>query len=235
VAFNSYYDQDEGPIGGLWNPPKPTRALLVFSLVIQIVGLGLVLLINVPLFVLSLIMGTLSAVYSHPAIRLKSRPWASLLTVSVGQGVGGAMAGWLCGQDDWTTLLSMRAGLGVLTTSLIATGFYPLTQIYQRAEDQRRGDITFAVRWAERCFPFAMACLTAAAIVATFLLWHYYSPWEAILLGIGLLGTAGLVCLWWRHFDESRTRQNYLRMMRLGYLMASGFSLYIGWHSVQRF
>ncbi len=233
VSFNSYYDQDEGPIGGLWDPPRPTRALLVFSLAIQAIGLGLVLLINVPIFILSVVMFTMSTAYSHPAIRLKSYPWASLLTVSIGMGVGATMGGWLCGQDDWTTLLSLKAGAGFLMTSLIATAFYPLTQLYQRAEDRERGDITFAVRWGELCFPFAIVLLTAAAILGAFILWRYSGPWDAALIGVSLLGLAGLIYQWWRQFDESQIRQNYVRMMRFGYLMSTGFSAYLGWHLVR--
>ena len=234
TSFNSYYDQDEGPIGGLWNPPRPTRALLYFSLAIQAVGLILVAaFINTPLLVLSLIMFALSTAYSHPAVRLKAHPWASLLTVSVGQGVGGTLAGWLCGQDDWTTLWSVRAGLGVLVATLITTGFYPLTQIYQRAEDARRGDMTFAVRWGARCFPFAIGCLTAAAGAAGLLIGRYYSLWEGVAVGLALLGLAGLVYDWQRHFEEGQVRQNYVRMMRVGYVMGIGLLAYVTWHLVR--
>jgi 4-hydroxybenzoate polyprenyltransferase len=234
VAFNSYYDQDEGPIGGLWNPPRPTRTLLVFSLLIQVAGLILVAwLINLPLLLVSLVMATLSTAYSHPAVRLKRHPWASLLTVSIGQGIGGAVAGWLCGQDDPLTLLSLKAGLGLLTSALIATGFYPLSQVYQRAEDARRGDITFAVRWGTRCFPFAMACLTLAALAGAYLMGRYYGPGEAAVVAAALLGMVGLIYDWWRHFDESQVRANYVRLMRLGYLMGVGFLVYLGLHWVR--
>lgn len=230
VAFNSYYDQDQGPIGGLWDPPRPTRGLLIFSLAIQALGMLLVLWwINLPLFILSLVMWALSTAYSHPSTRLKARPWASLLTVSLGQGVGGSAAGWLCGQGDWTSLLSAKAALGILTASLITTGFYPLTQIYQREEDRQRGDITFAVRWGKQSFIFSAACLLAAALSGSTFLWHYVGRWDALVLGGGLLGLTLLVLHWRRHFQEAQVRENYQRMMRLGYLMAGGFTSYIVW------
>ncbi len=234
VAFNSYYDRDEGPIGGLWDPPPVTPVLLIFSLAVQFAGLALISLINWPILVLSLVMFALSTAYSHPTVRLKARPWPSLLTVTIGQGVGGAAAGWLCGQDNWRTLFSLEGGLGLLTTALIATGFYPLSQIYQRAEDARRGDITFAVRWGKRCFPFSMACLAGAGLVGGLLLWYLKGPWHALPVGLALFGMAMLVYHWWRHFDETALRQNYLQMMRLGYLMAAGFLAYITWQLVQR-
>jgi len=38
TAFNSYYDRDEGPVGGLENPPPAHEALLPFSLILQGIG-----------------------------------------------------------------------------------------------------------------------------------------------------------------------------------------------------
>ena len=234
VAFNSYYDQDDGPSGGLWEPPKPTRTLLWFSLAIQAIGFGLILFINLPIVLVALVVFGLSTSYSHPALRFKAHPWASLLTVSIGQGAGGFMAGWLCGQDDWTTLLSLPAALGMFVAVLITTGFYPLTQIYQREEDRQRGDITFAVKWGERSFLFTIIRFALAALAGGYLVWRYLGPWSMGALGFGLLGLSTLVFGWWRDFDESETRLNYQRLMRIGYLMAGGFTIFIGYHLVYR-
>lgn len=232
TALNSYYDRDEGPIGGMWDPPPVTRSLLVFAVGVQVVGLALVFFISRPLFVLSLIMGAAGNGYSHPAIRLKSRPWTSLLAVSIFQGMGGTAAGWLCGQSDWTTLFSLKALLGGVAAALAITGFYPLTQIYQREEDQRRGDISFAVHWGERCFPLAIGCMLAAALLMGGIVWHSFGLGPALVLVLGTAGLAGVIYLWWRSFDESRMRENYLHMMRVGYMMAAGFSGFIGWQLV---
>jgi 4-hydroxybenzoate polyprenyltransferase len=228
TALNSYYDQDEGPIGGLWNPPQVTRDLFVFSISAQLIGLVLVFFISRPLFGLALVMGSVGTAYSHPAIRLKSRPWSSLLAVSFFQGMGGTAAGWLCGQEDWTTLFSIEAGLGMLAAALVITGFYPLTQLYQREDDRRRGDITFAVRWGERCFPVAVGCMALAGILMGSLIGHRLGPWEGLVVIGGFGGLAAVITWWWRHFDESRVRENYVHMMRVGYLMTGGFLGFIG-------
>jgi hypothetical protein len=108
TALNSYYDQDEGPVGGLWDPPKVTRDLLVFSVSLQVIGLALLPFISLPLFGLALVMGVVGNAYSHPAIRLKAHPWSSLLAVSVFQGMGGTAAGWLFATEDWQTLFSWQ-------------------------------------------------------------------------------------------------------------------------------
>ncbi len=233
TALNSYYDQDEGPIGGLWNPPKVTSDLLVFSVAAQVVGLVLVFFISRSLFGLSLVMGAVGNAYSHPAIRLKSRPWTSLLAVSIFQGMGGTAAGWLSGADDWTTLLSLKAMWTMLSASVIITGYYPLTQIYQREEDRRQGDITFAVRWGERCFPLAIACMASAAVLMGALIWRYIGHLEGVVMAGGIAVLAGLIAVWWRRYDDRHVRANYVRMMRLGYVMAGGFLSFIGWQLVQ--
>jgi 1,4-dihydroxy-2-naphthoate octaprenyltransferase len=142
--------------------------------------------------------------------------------------MGGTAAGWLCGQEDWTTLFSVEAGLGMLAAALVITGFYPLTQLYQREDDRRRGDITFAVRWGERCFPVAIGCMALAGLLMGSLIGRRFGPWEGLVVIGGFGGLAALITWWWRHFDESQVRKNYVQMMRVGYLMTGGFLGFIG-------
>jgi 4-hydroxybenzoate polyprenyltransferase len=229
TALNSYYDQDVGPVGGLWNPPPATHALFLFAVGIQILGLVLTLALSRPLFGLAAVMGTVGTAYSHPRTRLKARPWASLLTVSIFQGMGGTTAGWLVGQSDWTTLFSAKAGLTLLAASLVITGFYPLTQLYQREQDRKQGVISFAVYAGAWCFPLAMGCLLSAAGLMAWLAWQNLGHAPAVLAAAGLAGLAAFVAVWWWHFDDRQVRQNYLWMMRLGYLMTGGFLAFIAW------
>jgi len=229
TALNSYYDQDEGPVGGLWDPPAVSRDLLVFAVAVQLIGLVLTFFISRPLFVLALIMGAVGNAYSHPAIRLKASPWTSLLAVSIFQGMGGTAAGWLFAQESWQTIFSSKAILGMLAASLIITGFYPLTQIYQRAQDRKQGVISFAVYWGEKCFPFSIACMLSAAGLMGYLAWRYFGLLESFLAAVGLVGLAVFVALWWSRYDDSQVRANYLWMMRLGYMMTGGFFVFIAW------
>ena len=46
TAFNSYYDRDEGPVGGMLEPPGVSPGLLPFSLAVQALGLPLALLVG---------------------------------------------------------------------------------------------------------------------------------------------------------------------------------------------
>jgi 1,4-dihydroxy-2-naphthoate octaprenyltransferase len=229
TALNSYYDQDDGPVGGLWNPPPATRHLLYFAVAVQALGLVLMYFTSLPLFGLAVVMGLVGNGYSHPAVRLKANPWTSLLAVSVFQGMGGAAAGWLTGMNDWRTLFSVRAGFGMAVAFLVVTAFYPLTQLYQREQDAQRGDTTFAVRWGERCFPLAIACLVAAAALLGYLAGRHWGAGPALVAVLGPLLLAAYVWWWWRHYDETRIRENYVHMMRLGYLQTCGFLGFIVW------
>ena len=227
TALNSYYDQDEGPVGGLWEPPRVTHDLLVFSVALQVIGLVLLFFISLPLFGLALVMGLVGNAYSHPAVRLKAYPWTSLLAVSIFQGMGGTAAGWLYATQDLQTLLTLKAILGLLAAALIITGFYPLTQVYQREEDRKQGVISFAVYAGEKCFLLAVVCFLLAAGLMGFLAWRYFGPLQALAAVAGLVGLAVCVAVWWRRYDERQVRTNYLWMMRLGYLMTGGFLVFV--------
>jgi 4-hydroxybenzoate polyprenyltransferase len=232
TALNSYYDRDEGPVGGLWDPPPVTDALLYFGAGVQVLGLVLTFFISRSLFVLALVMGAIGFSYSYPAIRLKARPWTSLLAVSIFQGMGGTAAGWLFAREDWRTLFSPTALLGFLSAALVITGFYPLTQLYQREQDRQQGVISFAVYAGKACFPLAIGCLLSAAGLMAVLSWQTLGRPAAVAAAAGPAGLAALVAGWWRQFDDRQVRQNYLWMMRLGYLMTGGFLGFIVWQFV---
>src|SRR5438270_8216764 len=78
TAFNSYYDRDVGPVGGLAHPPPVLPALLPFSLAVQAVGLVLAVFVNAPFVAIYAAFALLSVAYSHPRIRLKARTFTSL-------------------------------------------------------------------------------------------------------------------------------------------------------------
>ena len=46
TAFNSYYDRDIGPVGGMRNPPPVTKPLLPFSLAVLATGALLAAAVN---------------------------------------------------------------------------------------------------------------------------------------------------------------------------------------------
>src|SRR5205823_3936558 len=98
TAFNSAYDRDEGPVGGMLAPPPVPPRLLEFSLVVQAVGAVLAAFVTPAFFTLYVVIAAMGAAYSHPRPRWKARPLGSLLTVFIGQGALGFLAGWAAAQ-----------------------------------------------------------------------------------------------------------------------------------------
>src|SRR5947209_19106818 len=74
TAFNSYYDRDIGPVGGLERPPPVLPALLPVALLMQAIGWLLAAFVNLPFWLAYGAFVGLSTAYSHPRIRLKARP-----------------------------------------------------------------------------------------------------------------------------------------------------------------
>lgn len=201
TAFNSCYDHDLGPIGGLRSPPKAPRWLLPFSLVIQLIGLVLAIAVSLQFTSLYLAVVVLSMAYSHPHFRWKARPILSLLVVAFGQGAVGFAAGWACSAAAFSALLGLEGVLGLASATLSTVGIFPLTQLYQIAEDRERGDRTFAVAFgAQACFRFTLWCLFAAGASMVTLSALRFGVSEAILLAIGYVSLLAIIDSWRRHF-----------------------------------
>jgi len=142
TAFNSHYDKDEGPVGGIEAPPPPGPWLLPGSLALQGLGLALAALVDVRFFAVCLVYAVLGVMYSHPSTRLKARPFGSWAVVMFGQGALGALAGVVA---TGTARVTAEAAWGLAGASLLVGALYPLTQLFQVAEDAARGDRTAAI------------------------------------------------------------------------------------------
>jgi 1,4-dihydroxy-2-naphthoate octaprenyltransferase len=142
-GYNSYMDQDEGSIGGLKNPPKPTRNLFYTSLLFDFAGLALALFVNVYFFFSVAAYLLASRAYSYKGIRLKRFPILGFLTVIFFQGgftfwmlYNAISSERISFNKEWISLLA--------ACSFLIAGVYPLTQIYQHEADAKSGDITIS-------------------------------------------------------------------------------------------
>jgi len=229
TAYNSYYDRDEGPIGGLRFPPPVSEALLGFSLAVQVAGLILALFVGFTFTILYFIVMVLSVAYSHPRWRWKARPILSLFVVAFGQGAIGFVGGWLCGKSPPMRWLgSPDAMLGTAVATLITVGFFPLTQIYQTEEDKARGDRTFAVAFgAKASFRFAVVCLMLAGACMVPLVYHLWGGWDALLIGGVFVVVQGIIVLWQRRFKD-QVYVNFRILHRLQFGLSMGMLGYMG-------
>jgi 1,4-dihydroxy-2-naphthoate octaprenyltransferase len=229
TAYNSYYDRDEGPVGGLRVPPPVSEALLGFSLGVQAAGLVLAIFVGFQFAALYLIVMGLSVAYSHPRWRWKARPILSLVVVAFGQGAIGFAGGWLCGSYPPRPWLGSAIGpLGMAAATLITVGFFPLTQLYQTGEDHARGDQTFAVRFgAKGSFGFALVCLALGGVCMVPLVYRLWGRWDALIIGCVFGLVLGIIALWRQRF-KNEVDANFRVLHRLQFGLSLGMLGYMG-------
>lgn len=159
LALNSAFDQDEGDIAYLKNPPPPPRGLAGFSLALMSLGQLLALLLPIRYAAAYAICFLLSLLYSVPPARLKAVAGADWAINMWGFGTLTPYAGWAA-----TGLpIDGARGMVLLAFCPLFAALYPLTQIYQLEEDRRRGDRTLAVVLGVRR---SLDVALAAALVA---------------------------------------------------------------------
>jgi 4-hydroxybenzoate polyprenyltransferase len=195
LAVNSAFDRDDGDIGYLRRPPPPPAHLFGFGLGLMLLGLAAALLLPGPYRIAYLACFILSLAYSVPPVRLKAVPGVDWLINMVGFGALTPFAGWAATGRP----LDPGARLVFVGFFLLFAGLYPLTQLYQVEEDQRRGDRTLALILGARTSLGAALLATIAAfqvfaLSAVIRGWlHRGEHWRWWLLGGAL--TAWLVVL----------------------------------------
>jgi 4-hydroxybenzoate polyprenyltransferase len=142
LAINSAFDEDEGDIAYLREPPPPPAHLFVFGLGLMIAGQLVALLLPRPYALAYAFCFALSVLYSVPPFRLKSVAGADWLINMWGFGTLTPFAGWAATGMP----LDPARGLVLLAFCPLFAALYPLTQLYQMDEDLRRGDRTLAIR-----------------------------------------------------------------------------------------
>ena len=172
-GYNSYMDRDEESIGGIKNPMQPTRELYLVTLVMDTAAVVISLFIS-NWFALGILLYILaSRAYSYRGIRLKKHPFAGYLTVVVFQG---AVTFWLVYHGCHEPVTNNVPVSGMLASSLLIGGFYPLTQVYQHAADAKDGVKSISSRLGYRgTFIFTGIVYFIAFIV---LAYHFFSELE---------------------------------------------------------
>ncbi len=229
-GYNSYFDKDEGSIGGVKTPPKVDKTLLYAAWFLDIIGTFWGFLIRWEFGAGILLYGIFSKLYSHPKIRLKSKPFLSFLVVFFFQG---AFIYYLTivavsGQTLDVSFLKEGA-LGALFSSLMVGSMYVITQIYQHKEDQLRGDITLsALLGLKGSFFFSGSCFLGGSLV---LYWHFiHQPtfWFSFLAFT--LPLVSYFLYWFFKVWQSGAEANFkntMRMSTLSFLCLSAYFLFL--------
>ena len=221
-AFNSYYDRDQGSIGGLEKPPPVSRELIVVALALDALALALGLVVGWRFSVLLFLYGAASKAYSHPAIRLKARPWIGWITVAFFQGgVTFALVSLGLRGLTYHDLLAREIAVPAALITLLIGGAYPMTQIYQHGEDASRGDLTLSRRLGIRG-TFAFCGVTLLICTGGFFA-HLYARGrlgEFWLLLAFLLPVAIYVQTWFKRVERDQAQANFRSAMMLNRISA---------------
>ena len=227
-GYNSYFDKDEGSIGGIENPPQVMKDLYYSALILDLIAIFMGLLISIEFAIMLLVYGIISKAYSHPLIRLKKFPYISWLVVGLFQGLFSFVMSWIAlngaGFEVFSDNTVMIPGL---LTSLMLWGSYPMTQIYQHDEDSARGDITISLKLGVLgTFHFTALAFTVAVIA--FVL--YFT--RTINLGIAttyvILLTPVLLYFssWYFQVRKDQNLADFKHTMRLNLISSSMLSFF---------
>lgn len=233
TALNSFYDRDDGPVGGLANPPPPPKYLLEFSLVWQLFGFLLTLAVNPTVASIYFVMFWMSVAYSHPRVRLKGHPLGALVTIMLGQGILPFYAGWAAARGDLSGGIQILPILAAVAVTLITGGMYPLTQIYQLDADAERGDLTSArFLGVENSFRVALLSIAIGGAGAVYIAATRFFWGEAVGLALFLIVFLFAVRQWHSKFFAQSVIQNFTTVMRLYAGVTLPFLAWILFHLV---
>jgi 4-hydroxybenzoate polyprenyltransferase len=222
TAYNSYYDEDDGPIGGIEHPPKMAPWMLPAALFVQAIGLAVATLEG-PIFVgIFATTMALSILYSSRATRWKGRPLLSLSCVGIGTGVATFLMGFLAGGDGGIDARIVAASGGV---AVLLLAMYPVSQVFQIDEDRSKGTRTFAVAYGLHGVRWFFVVATTVGLATVSITLGIGSPG----LGVAFLavGAAGALANGVVLFQLEGTRAEYQKVMRMKYAAALSFELLV--------
>ncbi|WP_423146683.1 UbiA family prenyltransferase [Rubrolithibacter danxiaensis] len=227
-GYNSYFDKDEGSIALLEKPPQVDKSLYNFSILLDIIAVVLSFLVGIPFLLAVLIYGTLSKLYSHPAIRLKKYPVISFLIVFIFQGGFIYWTTYYC-VSDLNYLINITGNfiLGGLICSCLIGASYPLTQVYQHEEDAKRGDKTLSlVLGIKGSFVFS-GLLFMLATVGVYFYWKQAGQllnfYLFLLFGIPVAYT---FIRWWLQVRVDKKSADFRNMTRMTVISSISMLLY---------
>lgn len=195
-GYNSYFDKDEGSIGLLKHPPKVGHHLYFTSVALEWTGVFLSLLVSLEFALCMIVYNLLSKAYSHPSVRIKRHPLSSFLIVFLFQGL---FIYYSCYRALTPEAGPVNAAVWVagLFCSCLVGASYPLTQIYQHKEDDKRGDKSMSMLLGIRGSFLFSAALFLAGTALCYYYWRISSIPANFYMYLIFLAPAGIYFLYW--------------------------------------
>lgn len=221
TAFNSWWDKDEGPIGGLRKPPEMKKWMHPVSLLMMFAGFGWALYVNLVYSFVFFVSLVLFWLYSTPAARWKGHPVLSLIAIGISTGFNSVLLGILAAGGVIDSALLMAAS----GATLILLSLYPVSQVYQTEEDSRRNDRTFAAVYGIKIVRmFFAVSFAAGTVLLSFAIYLNY-PLPALLLLTASVLT--WVILLKMIFTLQGTHDEYSAVMRAKFSASFSFVLFL--------
>ena len=235
TTVNAYYDQDDGPITGLRRPPPAGPVCLWGGVAFMAIGAVLAWKLGATFALLYSAMALLGLGYSHPRVRFKNGPLASVGIVALGQGGLGFLGGAAAAVPRGLPAPGAAWILGGVAATLFTTALYPLTQVFQIDADLARGDRTFAVHFGPRIvFRTSITCFVLGAAAALPALRALFPAGVAAAFLLFLALCIAFLARWARRYDPQSVRANHDRVFGFGLATSGGFLLLIAWRLIDR-
>ncbi len=218
-GYNSYMDRDTESVGGIKNPLQPTKQLFYITVLMDAIAIVLSLLISY-IFVLGIITYIIaSRAYSYRGIRLKKYPLLGYFTVIVFQG---AVTFFLV-MHGCSTLKTLDVPvLGMLASSLLIGGFYPLTQIYQHKQDKEDGVTTISYLLGYKgSFIFTGIMYSIAMLVMAIYFFAGLDSNSFFILQIFLAPVFVFFLIWAKQVFKNTNNANFTNTMRMNIIASS--------------
>lgn len=222
-AYNSFMDRDTGSIGALRNPPPVSEGVYFTSIILDIVGVLMMLLIDIKMIFLMIVYISVSKGYSWRKIRLKKYPVTGWLAVILFQGAYTFLLVSMAAENnfssDWFTVQKIE---GMILSTLLIGAYYPLTQIYQHDEDSRRGDFTISYRLGiPGTFIFSAILFLISFVEAFHYFKCYFNTYQFYIFGLCLLPAVVYFMNWFTKTIKNRQEADYTHTMRMTFISST--------------
>ncbi|UXP33655.1 UbiA family prenyltransferase [Reichenbachiella agarivorans] len=232
-GYNSYFDKDEGSIGGLKHPPKTSKELYGWSIALDVLAIMMGWWISWQFAAMLLIYGLVSKAYSHPLIRLKSMPIIGWLAAGIFQGYFTFLMVVLGLKDfDGLELIDWQWQLPAILSSMLLMGSYPMTQVYQHEEDSQRGDITMSILLGVLgTFYFTGLFFFVSNLGFLYYFYTYFDWMTALAFQLSLLPVMGYFFFWFLKVRKDERRADFEHTMRLNLISSLLLNVFfLGWY-----
>lgn len=222
TAFNSWWDKDEGPIGGLKHPPKMEPWMCQASLLLQCAGLIWAFNVGWEFTLIYSVSIMFFWLYSTPHLRWKGKPILSLVAIGISTGTNAYLMGLLAAGLNAISGFYFLISIGV---AFIVLSLYPASQIYQTEEDSRRGDQTFAIQYGLKGVKWLFTVFFVAG--AIILSWGLMQVQFRIGVIFGILSFMVFLIIGFLVWRLQHREGEYNIVMRIKFLVSFSFVLFI--------